>query len=315
MYKINSMSLKKVLNQQYGKILQELRTSFPDIVEIEDKYVEYTKLMEVDESSDDIYHRLNCGLTKDIISKIHNMDAILFVNPPTNIGIVDDTFGHIVFHRFGESEQKVYWNLLQNLVRFMVIIQNTGKALPAFENIAQSFMLKNNNIKPQDYQQQLFSQLFTDKELTNKIVDVFKDEDTLTTLFGNMGNILQGIGLTDNKGVEATEGIVETTEAIVETTETSDIGNILKIRNQNMKNRMKGKEKSKQGKNTINELVNMVSDISLDSVQIKEIQKDICESLSGDNQDISKILSMFQNNQNIPDIISTLQNQSTGTAT
>jgi FtsZ-interacting cell division protein YlmF len=339
------MVLHTVLNNSYYELLEELVQSFNDDKDIMKTFVITRGIINTDADSPKICAKLSQGLDRAAIKKIFAKDETWVMLPISDVvvqhsggddcdaevdddevsddgekadvlqpegtrfevGILKHTHARNVLTRMDESEKDAYWSMVHGILRFLSIINNTGSSLSVFEKVAATFISKNQDVSPAEYQTKLFSQLFSDKDLSSQLVGAFDSDDILTTMFGNLGGLLEGVGLIDDDDDDEDKDEEEDSEDddVEDDTEKKDnnnlrqseIGAMFARRRKSRKRVNRRKRRKAKAKNPLKDLTKLLSTIKLDESDMEDIRQGVKDTLNSGTKDgeSSSLATMMSN--------------------
>jgi hypothetical protein len=284
------MSVRTTLNKNYGDLMMKLSMSFQDIPGISEK-LNWARSLPAD--SADIFDRLVIGLDTSSIDKLYACDiSFVLLRPP--VGLVEETCAHLVISRFHEDERHTFWALLHDMVRLVTVIKHTGSSLPIFENVAKTFLGKNAGIDPATCQQEIFKQFFQNGDLKAQLSSLFDSDEMIPSLFGNVGELLHGVGLA--QGSEpCDEGKPEESEEPEDPNRKTTPGAAFTRKLRNRRNTTAKKQTVK--KDPIAQMTEILSNITITKEDVQEMRTSLQSALAGNTiSDMSDLLGVLQLN-------------------
>jgi hypothetical protein len=201
-----------VINNNAKELLTNLRASFPEVQKINDELRVLTANMATNPRDKTMATRLNADLAPHL-NAIHSCDAKRLLGVDNLPAIVTVFSLDALWPRLLTNEKSAVWSALHGIVRFLTIVSTCGDSLESFDDIAQMFVKKNGNqLDPAKAQSQIFAQLFSDKEMSKKLLQTFENGDTLKSIISNVGNVITGMTATVPNEAEADESSSEEEE-------------------------------------------------------------------------------------------------------
>ena len=294
-----------VFNNTLVDLLCALKNSFAtneDVVSAErhakHKFTLFSKTKE-------LFELYSPHVSNKILTAINERDCESLYKGNEENKFIKDIGGRKVFDDLkANEEQGILWNSLQSLSKHFAIILATGDSLNVFENIAKTFVEKNKDMDPAQYQSALFSQLFTDKDLSRQLLGAFENPESISKIIGNLSPILSSLAPAqtdaepdegddgDKEDEEDEEDIKSDTDEDVENKSDDEEDKDRKPSRifAKIKKRRRGRNKKKKKKNSKNpfvDLANMMSGVELKEDELKELHNGVRSTLSGETPNIA----------------------------
>jgi hypothetical protein len=305
-----------VFNNTLVDLLTALKNSFASNDNISAAEIIATHRFTLFRKTKELFEMYSPHVSSDILTAINARDAdALYKNNEDN-KFIKDIGGRQVFDNLkANEEQSILWNSLQSLSKHFAIILATGDSLTVFENIAKSFVEKNKGMNPSQYQSALFSQLFTDKDLSRQLLGAFENPESISKIIGNLSPILSSLAPAqtdaepddedeDNEDEDEGDGQDDNTDTDndeddskkdVKAGDSDDEDEkdrrpsriFAKIKRRRGRNNKKKKKKKKKKANPFADLAEMMSGVELKEDELKQLHQGVRSTLSGESSTIA----------------------------
>jgi hypothetical protein len=183
-----------VFNTTLVDLLIALKKSFMNDENIHAAEIHATHKFTLFRKTKELFEIYSPHVNNVILTAINERDSETLYKDNEDNKFIKDIGGRKIFEDLKKNnEQSILWNSLQNLSKHFAIIIATGDSLGVFENIAKSFVEKNKGLDPSKYQSALFSQLFTDKDLSKQLLGAFENPESLSKIINNLSPILSSL--------------------------------------------------------------------------------------------------------------------------
>ena len=201
------MQLLIVFNNSFLKFLDILYTSFQDDHIEEDRLLGKFKL-KIEKIIDDMEDtkRISEIFDKDVypyIEDIFNKKNELILD--NKVKFLNDIQFSSIWKRMWDSEKTVFWSNLISLCKCFSMIKACGNHLEKFDQLSRKFMQEKGNIPPEQYQAELFKEIFSGGELSTTLMETMKDSDCMQNLVDNVFTLLRNPD-DDNTSTDSNDG-------------------------------------------------------------------------------------------------------------
>jgi hypothetical protein len=324
--------LYMIFNVTFVDLLNALSTSFPEDKNIEAAKKWATHRVTLFKTTKELFEKYSSACTSSMLTAINSRDAnSLYTGNEENI-FIRDIGGRKVFDDLkSNNEQSVLWNSLQNLSKHLAIMSATGNSIDIFENIARTFVSKNQGLSPSQHQTALFSQLFSDKDLSKQLLSAFENPESISKIISNLSPILSSlspaqedvpedqeqeaeaeaeaeaeeeeekdINSSDEEGKDLNQDSEDSDDAKKDNRCPSDILSKIKLKRSHRKPKGSSKNnKKKDNKNVFADLAKMMQDIDISSEELNELHAGVRATINGDSvSEIGGVLDMLKTVQN-----------------
>ena len=261
-----SSLLYGILNKTLEETVGNLANCFKDKESLQECLKKLKALLA--KSEDALYVEIVKPDMPQIVKHVHAKDETFF-DVSTHVGAL--LGGREIYMLLKEDEVEAYWRALKGVVQWGSILGNAGETLGDFEEIAHMFVSKNKTGKVDP---SMFTQLFQDKDIANKLCQTFATPDKLKTMLKSVKPIFEGMGLTQQLGEVQEAEEKEEAEAEAEEESNTSASYVRK-----RKKKRKKKKKKQQG---LSQLVDMVENIEINDDDIKDLHESVQQTLSAD---------------------------------
>jgi hypothetical protein len=190
------MKLLRVFNKSYLNVFQILARSFCDLEIEEDQLLMelVNKCIGILQNDDTFteFHEIFNKDTESFLDEIFSRDETIFKE--CKIDFLNDIKFDKLWARFEDTEKDVFWKNIISLCRYSSMLNACGKQLAPMEEMALEFMKKQKNTSPDNYHMQLFQEMLGGGDMSKKLIETFKDPDTIKNILGNVGTIMRTTG-------------------------------------------------------------------------------------------------------------------------
>ena len=309
----SSSKLHEVLNATISEIFSNLVKCFSDNITLQESQSEFETMRKSSETLPfEIWLQPDFSTNK-LTSAIHKKNAEKFYARSTIFG--KKLGGIQVYQQFDSDEAEALWRSLTSCSRWISLISGAGNSLSSFEDIAKSFISKQKATgggeSPKDMQKELFSSLFTDPEISNKLKQTFESPDSLKNILSSLGPLFEGLGVCqdseeddddeeDKEEDEKPEDKKAEDDDIDEPPPLEDINDSTdmfqqpatasQLKKKSMKKNAAKKNKKKNNKkkkSPLADLLSLVKDVKLDDEDYEELHKKVTGSLGASDDSAS----------------------------
>lgn len=183
------MRLFQAFNRVYKKLLTIQFQSFPDQLGLQAELANVDAQMNENEFTNAISTQFAAD-TKDFVNHVYMKDeAMLSACPLMQRINMADMWASMV-----QEERDVFWDNMTSLMRYHSMLEACGTELGSMESMATEFMQRNQGLKPEEYHAKLFQEMLSGGDMSQRLMGIFQNPNTLKNMLKNVGNIMRSSG-------------------------------------------------------------------------------------------------------------------------
>lgn len=100
----------------------------------------------------------------------------------------------LIFTRLRAEEHEAFWATISTLLKYESMLNACGSQVGVMESMAMDFVRSNPNMNPNEYHQAVVQEMLNGGEMSQRLMETFKQPGVLENILGNFGNLLRRPG-------------------------------------------------------------------------------------------------------------------------